>query len=145
MAQFTVSRLLFAVTLFAVLCAVLVAFPANLSLFIVYSVLQLLLPVFIVLAVFGRDSLRAFAIGSATTWLISFGGIDAGPEVWRHLERMLSGATSPDQMVFQAKIVYVVMIAWILAGGLLSLCAYLIAIRRGIRTGKTRPLDRIKE
>ncbi len=145
MAQFTISRLLFAVTLLAMLCAILIAFPANLSLFIVYSVLQLLLPVFIVLAVFGRDSLRAFAIGSATTWLISFGGIDAGPEVWQHLERMFSGATSPDRVVFQAKIVYVVMIGWILMGGLLSLCAYLIAVRRGIRTKRPQPLDRITE
>jgi hypothetical protein len=138
MLQFSIEKLLIAISVFGVLCAVLIAFPANLGLFVVYSILQLLLPIFVVLAVFGRDSVRAFAIGSATSWLIAFGGIDAGPEVWGHLRRLLSSDRSPDQMVFQAKIVYLVMIGWIILGGLVSLCAYLVAFKGGFRSAKLR-------
>jgi hypothetical protein len=133
MVQFSVGKLLTGVTLLAVLCAIVFAVPANLSLFVIYSFLLLLLPVLVVLAVFGSSSLRAFAIGSAISWLIALGGLDAGPEVWDLLERVLSRAPSPARLVTQAKVVYLVMIGWIILGGLMSLCAYLVAFRGGFR------------
>src|SRR5688500_16002639 len=102
MAQFSIGKLLTVVALFAVFCAIAIAFPANLSLFVIYSLVLLLLPVFVVLAAFGRTSLRAFAIGSATTWLIALGGLDAGPEVWELLERVISrNSPGSARMVFQ--------------------------------------------
>jgi hypothetical protein len=142
MVQFSIGKLLIAVSLFGVLCAILIAFPANISLFVTYSLVLLLMPVFVVLAVFGRDSIRAFALGSATAWLIALGGIDAGPEVWDLLERTLKGASSPDRLVFHAKIVYLMMIAWIILGGLLSLSAYLFAFKRRIRPARDKTADR---
>jgi hypothetical protein len=138
MLQFSMGKLLVGVSVFGVFCAVLIAFPAYLSLFVIYSLILLLMPVFVVLAVFGRDALRAFAIGSATAWLIALGGIDAGPRVWEHLKWSLQGNSSPDQMVFQAKIIYLVMIAWIILGGLMSLAAYLFAFKDGIRPARHR-------
>ena len=141
MAQFSIGKLLTVVSLLAVLCAILIAFPPNFSLFVIYSLLLLLLPVFVVLAVFGRTSIRAFAIGSAIAWLIAFGGLDAGPEVWGHLRRMLSANSSPAQMVFQAKVIYLVMIGWIILGGLLSLCAYRVAFRGGFGTARDQSPD----
>lgn len=142
MVQFSIGKLLIAVSLFGVFCAILIAFPANFSLFVMYSLVLLLMPVFVVLAIFGRDSVRAFAIGSATAWLIALGGIDAGPKVWELLERTLSRASSPPQMVFQAKIIYLMMIAWIILGGLMSLAAYLFAFKDGIRPASHRAPDR---
>jgi hypothetical protein len=96
------------------------------------------MPVFVVLAVFGRGDIRAFAVGSATAWLIALGGIDAGPKVWELLEGALMRQSRQPSMVFQAKIIYLVMITWIIVGGLLSLAAYLFAFKDGIRPAKHR-------